>query len=72
MDPEVREEFDRQRNARGTGRGGQGGGAAAAASAPGQSFDLAGWIAGTSPSPMDAASRAATSARENAQGARRR
>ncbi|KAK2836888.1 hypothetical protein FQN49_006621 [Arthroderma sp. PD_2] len=53
MDPETREEFEKQRSAKRTG---------AAAPAPG--FDLAGWMAGTNPNLMDTGNPAAASGRE--------
>ncbi|KAI1965856.1 medium-chain fatty acid-CoA ligase faa2 [Ophidiomyces ophidiicola] len=58
MDPELREEFEKQRAAGvlpGSG----------SKSAPKPSFDLAGWMAGTSPGPMEAARVATSTAREN-------
>lgn len=68
MDPEIKEEFARQRS----GGGGAAGGAGAPAALPGAGFDLAGWMAGTSPGPLEAANKAASSGRENQQGATRR
>ncbi|EFW22864.1 hypothetical protein D8B26_006434 [Coccidioides posadasii str. Silveira] len=61
MDPETREEWERQRAAGvlpGSG----------SRKAPASNFDLAGWMAGTSPGPIEAAKAASASAREGDSG----
>ncbi|PGH23126.1 hypothetical protein AJ80_02755 [Polytolypa hystricis UAMH7299] len=82
MDPEMREEFDKQSRTSplaGATRslGGAAGGAGGSAAAPG--FDLAGWMAGTSPGPLEAAratvsssTSASTSGRESGGATNRR
>ncbi|EEP79234.1 conserved hypothetical protein [Uncinocarpus reesii 1704] len=61
VDPETREEFEKQR-AKGVLPG------SGSKKAAGPSFDLAGWMAGTSPSPIEVAREASTSAREGGSG----
>ncbi|KAL1958349.1 hypothetical protein VTO42DRAFT_4666 [Malbranchea cinnamomea] len=70
MDPELREEFERQRSRGVLPRPGGG----RAAPAPGANFDLAGWMAGTTSNTMGGGSesRGATTARESGQGIARR
>ncbi|OKL57215.1 hypothetical protein UA08_07686 [Talaromyces atroroseus] len=77
MDPEMREEFEKQSRSSPLSSARQAavaGGAPGGGGAPG--FDLAGWMAGTAPSPLGpgstGAAAAAASGRESGAGARRR
>lgn len=75
VDPEMREEFDKQRSAgimgKPTGSGGNGGGNNNnnQGNAASQGFDLAGWMAGTSPGFLD---QARATAQENVAAPNRR